>query len=74
MKVKKGLWVIAGILIALIAVVFYFRDNSDMEKINEAQIQNAADSANSKLDQLDMDLDLDDDVIEEAAVAYDTTG
>ncbi len=74
MKVKKGLWVIAAILVILIGVVFYMRDDSDMEKVNQEQLKSAEDSLNSKIDQLnmDMDLDLDDEEIEDATLAYDT--
>jgi len=72
MKVKKGLWVIAGVLVLLIVALFYFRDSRDMEKVSEEQLQNAKDSADSKFDQLNEDFDIDDSDVEEAGLAYDT--
>ena len=73
MKNKKGLWIIAGILIVVIIVIFVLRDSRNMEDVIKDQLQSAKDSASSKLDQLDIDFNDEDlEGIEEAVLAYDT--
>ena len=74
MKNKKGLWLIAGLLIVLIVAVFYFRDTTDMAEVGKEQLESAEDSLNSKIDQLNIDFDMDEDFddVEEADLAYDT--
>ena len=61
---KKGLWIIATVLIVLVAVVFYFKDSRNMKDVEKAQLESAADSADSKLDLLNE--------IEDADLAFDT--
>ena len=69
---KKGLWIIATVLIVLVAVVFYFKDSRNMKDVEKAQLESAADSADSKLDLLNEDFDFDESEIEDAGLAFDT--
>ena len=69
---KKGLWIIATVLIVLVAVVFYFKDSRNMKDVEKAQLESAADSADSKLDLLNEDFDFDESEIEDADLAFDT--
>ncbi|MFD1553751.1 hypothetical protein DNU06_09820 [Putridiphycobacter roseus] len=73
MKYKKGLWIFAGVLLIIISAIFYLRDNRNMDKINQAQLESAADSASSKLNQLNEEFeDFDESELEDATLAYDT--
>ena len=69
---KKGLWIIATVLIVLVAVVFYFKDSRNMKDVEKAQLESAADSADSKLDLLNEDFDFDESEIIDADLAFDT--
>lgn len=72
---KKGLWVLATLLIIIIAAVFFLKDGRNMEEVEKEQFESAADSADSKLDVLNEefeDFDFDESEIEDATLAYDT--
>jgi preprotein translocase subunit SecF len=72
---KKGLWLFAILLIAVIITIFYLKDNRDMDLVEKEQLESAEDSADSKLDLLNEgfeNLDLDESEIEDASLAYDT--
>ncbi len=73
MKNKKGLWAIVVILVIVIGLVFFLKDDRSMDDVNKEQLQSAKDSASSKLDQLEVDFD-DDEMndVEDAVLAYDT--
>ncbi len=73
MKNKK--FIIASSLILIILIlIFVFKDTRNMDEVNAEQEASAKDSANSKIEQINNldDLDLDDEDIEDAALAYDT--
>jgi hypothetical protein len=72
---KKGLWFFAALLVIVIAAIFFFKDSRNMAAVEKAQLESAADSAESKLDVLNEafeDLEFDESEIEEATLAYDT--
>ena len=72
---KKGLWVIATLLIIIFAAVFFLKDGRNMKEVEKEQLESAEDSADSKLDILNEDFedfDFDESEIEDATLAYDT--
>lgn len=74
MKNKK--LIVLGVLVLLIAgAIFYFKDNTDMKKVEQEANESAEKSANKQIDKLNDDAfgdDIDFDDIEEAPLALDT--
>jgi len=72
MKNKK--LIVLGVLVLLIAgAIFYFKDNTDMKKVEKEHNESAEASSDEILDKLNNDtLGNDFDDIEEAPLAIDT--
>lgn len=72
---KKGLWIVAVLGIVIVGAIILLKDGRDMEVVEKEQLENAADSADSKLDELNAtfdDMDFDESELEDATVAFDT--
>jgi hypothetical protein len=75
MKKKKIIFLVA-IASLIVGAIFYFKDTTDMDKVEKETNKSAEVSAEKQIDKLNDDSfgdDIDFDAIEEAPLALDTT-